>query len=111
MNCASCDKPFSEHTVLPNHGHPTAGCKSFAFTFMPGTVERLEGILDVIKRKKAGEVVVHCHCLATSDLAPCSNCGYLLCPIHLAPHQAGCTLPKGSRRPGMPHSQPKKEDR
>jgi hypothetical protein len=53
--------------------------------------------------------VVHCHCLATADLKPCFNCGFLLCPHHLMPHEVGCTLPKGSRQPGMPYSQPKIE--
>jgi hypothetical protein len=96
--------------VLPNRGHPTTGCESFAFAFVPNAIERLEGILDVIKRREAGEIVVHCHCLATANLKPCSNCGFLLCPNHLLSHEAGCTLPKDSRRPGMPYSQPKKED-
>jgi hypothetical protein len=107
MNCAECERPASEHTVLPDRGHPTTGCKSFAFSFHPAMIPRLEGLLDVIKRREAGEAVVHCHCLATTDLKACSNCGYLLCPIHHLQHEESCTLPKDSRHPGMPHSQPK----
>lgn len=105
--CASCGQPANEHTVLPDRGHPTNGCKSFAFSFSPDAIPRLEGIVAVLKRKEAGEAVVHCHCLRTKDLKPCSNCGYLLCPEHHHTHEVNCTLPKDSRHPGMPYSQPK----
>lgn len=108
MNCARCDRPASEHTVLPGRGHSTNGCESFAFSVhLPSAIARLEGILDVVKRREAGEEIVNCHCLRTAGLSPCSNCGFLLCPLHLMPHEASCTLPKGSRMPGMPYSQPK----
>ena len=70
-------------------------------------ISRLEGILDVVNRRKAGEEILHCHCLATSDLEPCSNCGFFLCPNHHDSHERNCTLPKDSRHPGMPFSQPK----
>lgn len=108
MDCAHCGRPPVEHTVMPDRGHPENGCQSFAFSIhLPSAIARLECVLDVMKRRDAGEVIVHCHCLAMADLKPCSNCGYLLCPRHHPSHEASCTLPKDSRHPGMPYSQPK----
>lgn len=106
MNCATCNRSIDEHTAQPDMGHPTTGCKSFAFSFRPDVLERLEGIADVLKRRAVGEIIIHCHCLRTADLKPCSNCGYLLCSADHARHEENCSLPQDSRHPGMPYSQP-----
>lgn len=104
--CAKCGRPASEHTVLPDRGCAETGCESFAWHIDADAIARLEGILDVIKRREAGERVVACHCMRIADLRPCSNCGFLLCPVHHDGHEARCLLPKDSRHPGMPNSQP-----
>ena len=97
MFCAHCNRPPSEHTVLPDRGHPTTGCTSYAFSFDPALLPRFERQVANMKRAMSGEVFVRCHCLDTENLKPCSNCGFSLCPVHHDEHEANCKLPKNSR--------------